>query len=302
MGNPHAVIEHREPGGGGASGWAPSSRSPPASRSAPTSSSCASEGPSELTMRVWERGVGETLACGTGACAAAVAAVRLGGLTSPVTVHLTGGDLEVAVDDDLEVTMTGPAQELYRGELSPDLVARAGGALSGPRRRGRAAPAAAPVPVRPDRAEDRGQAGRRAWTSSRWASATPTRRRPRSWSRAMREQVGAPGHPPVPVQPGRGRPSARPWPGFYATRFGVTLDPATEIIPALGAKEAVANVNLAFLDPGDVALASDPGYPVYTTGPLLAGAEPVADAPPAGAGVPARPRGRSRRTSPPARG
>ena len=53
------------------------------------------------------------------------------------------------------------------------------------------------------------------------------------------------------------------------------LDPATEIIPALGAKEAVANVNLAFLDPGDVALASDPGYPVYTTGPLLAGAEPV---------------------------
>ncbi|MGD9694648.1 MAG: LL-diaminopimelate aminotransferase [Thermoleophilia bacterium] len=63
---------------------------------------------------------------------------------------------------------------------------------------------------------------------------------------------------------------------FYAGRFGVTLDPATQIIPALGAKEAVANVNLALLDPGDVALASDPGYPVYTTGPLLAGAEPVA--------------------------
>lgn len=63
---------------------------------------------------------------------------------------------------------------------------------------------------------------------------------------------------------------------FYASRFGVTLDPATEIIPALGAKEAIANINLAFLNPGDVALASDPGYPVYTTGPLLAGAEPVA--------------------------
>jgi LL-diaminopimelate aminotransferase len=63
---------------------------------------------------------------------------------------------------------------------------------------------------------------------------------------------------------------------FYATRFGVTLDPASEIIPALGAKEAIANINLAFLNPGDVALASDPGYPVYTTGPLLAGAEPVA--------------------------
>lgn len=62
---------------------------------------------------------------------------------------------------------------------------------------------------------------------------------------------------------------------FYADRFGVTLDPATQIVPALGAKEAIANVCLAFLNPGDVALASDPGYPVYTTGPLLAGAEPV---------------------------
>ena len=64
--------------------------------------------------------------------------------------------------------------------------------------------------------------------------------------------------------------------GFYDRRFGVDLDPTTEIIPALGAKEAIANLNLALLDPGDVALASDPGYPVYTNGPLLVGAEPVA--------------------------
>jgi LL-diaminopimelate aminotransferase len=63
--------------------------------------------------------------------------------------------------------------------------------------------------------------------------------------------------------------------GFYARRFGVDINPEREVVPALGAKEAVANLNLAFLDPGDVALASDPGYPVYTTGPLLAGAEPV---------------------------
>lgn len=62
---------------------------------------------------------------------------------------------------------------------------------------------------------------------------------------------------------------------FYERRFGVTIDPATEVIPALGAKECVFNLNLAFLDPGDVALASDPGYPVYTGGPLLAGAEAV---------------------------
>jgi LL-diaminopimelate aminotransferase len=62
---------------------------------------------------------------------------------------------------------------------------------------------------------------------------------------------------------------------FYARRFDVTVDPATEVIPAIGAKEAIFNLNLAFLDPGDVALASDPGYPVYTGGPLLVGAEPV---------------------------
>jgi len=62
---------------------------------------------------------------------------------------------------------------------------------------------------------------------------------------------------------------------FYARRFGVELDPETEVMPAIGAKECIFNLNLAFLDEGDVALASDPGYPVYTGGPLLAGGRPV---------------------------
>ncbi len=62
---------------------------------------------------------------------------------------------------------------------------------------------------------------------------------------------------------------------FYARRFGVELDPEKEVMPALGAKECIFNLNLAFLDPGDAALAADPGYPVYTGGPLLAGGEPV---------------------------
>ncbi|MFZ0091142.1 MAG: LL-diaminopimelate aminotransferase [Solirubrobacteraceae bacterium] len=62
---------------------------------------------------------------------------------------------------------------------------------------------------------------------------------------------------------------------FYDRRFGVVIDPETEVMPALGAKECIFNLNLAFLDPGDVALASDPGYPVYTGGPRLAGGEPV---------------------------
>jgi LL-diaminopimelate aminotransferase len=74
----------------------------------------------------------------------------------------------------------------------------------------------------------------------------------------------------------RGRPELREaFARFYDRRFGVALDPESEIIPALGAKECVFNLNLAFLDAGDVALAADPGYPVYTGGPLLADAEPV---------------------------
>jgi LL-diaminopimelate aminotransferase len=62
---------------------------------------------------------------------------------------------------------------------------------------------------------------------------------------------------------------------FYARRFGVSLDPETEVMAAIGAKECIFNLSLAFLDPDDVALASDPGYPVYTGGPLLTGGEPV---------------------------
>jgi LL-diaminopimelate aminotransferase len=74
----------------------------------------------------------------------------------------------------------------------------------------------------------------------------------------------------------RGRPELRnAVADFYERRFGVELDPANEIIPALGAKECVFNLNLAFLDPGTCALASDPGYPVYSGGPLLVGADYV---------------------------
>jgi len=62
---------------------------------------------------------------------------------------------------------------------------------------------------------------------------------------------------------------------YYSGRFGVTLDTATEIVPLLGAKEGVANICLALLDTDDICLSADPGYPVYTTGPLLAGGKPV---------------------------
>jgi LL-diaminopimelate aminotransferase len=59
---------------------------------------------------------------------------------------------------------------------------------------------------------------------------------------------------------------------FYADRFGVTIDPVREAIPALGGKEGVAHIALACLDPGDVCLSPEPGYPPYTSGPVFAGA------------------------------
>ncbi len=62
---------------------------------------------------------------------------------------------------------------------------------------------------------------------------------------------------------------------FYAARFGVAIDPEREVVPLLGAKEGLAHLALAQLDPGDAALVADPGYPVYVSGPVLAGAEPV---------------------------
>jgi len=61
--------------------------------------------------------------------------------------------------------------------------------------------------------------------------------------------------------------------GFYADRFGVAIDAAAEVIPVLGGKEGVAHVALACLDPGDVCLSPDPGYPPYTSGPVFAGAD-----------------------------
>jgi LL-diaminopimelate aminotransferase len=63
--------------------------------------------------------------------------------------------------------------------------------------------------------------------------------------------------------------------GFYERRFGVSLDPESEIVPLLGAKEGIAHICVAMLDESDVCLAADPGYPVYTTGPMLADAQAV---------------------------
>lgn len=71
----------------------------------------------EVHLRVWERGAGLTRACGTGACATAVAAVTRGLVQSPVTVHLPGGALEIAWDGMGDILMSGPATESFRGSF-----------------------------------------------------------------------------------------------------------------------------------------------------------------------------------------
>ena len=71
-----------------------------------------------VRLRVFERGAGETLACGTGACAAVVAGIRLGWLDRQVDVQARGGLLTVEwADDDAHVLMTGPAETVYQGEI-----------------------------------------------------------------------------------------------------------------------------------------------------------------------------------------
>src|SRR5947208_346156 len=92
---------------------------------------------------------------------------------------------------------------------------------------------------------------------------------------AMEEAVADPGTHRYPSNRGRVefREAVR---DFYARRFEVDgIDPDVEVMAAIGAKECIFNLNLAFLDHGDVALAADPGYPVYTAGPLLGGGAAV---------------------------
>lgn len=76
-----------------------------------------------IRLRVYERGAGETLACGTGACAAAVAGIRRGLLDTPVRVHTRGGVLEIDWQDN-RLRMTGPATTVFTGTVDVDALVR----------------------------------------------------------------------------------------------------------------------------------------------------------------------------------
>lgn len=84
-------------------------------------------GADHLKLRVWERGAGLTLACGTGACATAVAAIRRKLVASPVRVTLPGGDLIIAWEPGGTILMSGPATESFRGIIDRDAFAAGAG-------------------------------------------------------------------------------------------------------------------------------------------------------------------------------
>lgn len=71
-----------------------------------------------ITMRVWERGSGETMACGTGACATAFAAIKQAYCQSPIIVTLRGGELTITINDKQQVIMSGPAEIVYSGYVN----------------------------------------------------------------------------------------------------------------------------------------------------------------------------------------
>jgi diaminopimelate epimerase len=125
MGNPHAVIF--DDVGEAAPELGPRIEKDPRFRAGANVGFARMRDRSTLDLRVWERGVGFTLACGTGACAAAVAAVETGRAErdSTLTVHLPGGPLYIRVGPRGErIEMTGPAREVFSGEIQLDSGAR----------------------------------------------------------------------------------------------------------------------------------------------------------------------------------
>ena len=118
MGNPHAVFYCNDVGK--ASGWKHVGRSVEWASCFPRRINVhfvQVHSPGEVTMRTWERGSGVTLACGTGACAVAVAGVLTGRTGRKLLAHLPGGDLELNWSEtDDHVYMTGPAVEVFSGE------------------------------------------------------------------------------------------------------------------------------------------------------------------------------------------
>jgi diaminopimelate epimerase len=116
MGNPHIVIEVEDPETFPLETWGPVLESHPIFPKRTNVEFVRVHHPQEITMRVWERGVGETHACGSGACAVLVAMVLAGKADRQATIHLKGGDLFIEWNkEDGRVYMTGPAEIVFEG-------------------------------------------------------------------------------------------------------------------------------------------------------------------------------------------
>ena len=119
VGNPHAVIEVEAPGELDLQALGPAVERHPLFPHRVNAEFVRVLNRSELQMRVWERGSGETLACGTGACASAAAMMEAGRLDREAVVHLAGGDLRVRWDEKSgQMFMTGPAATVFDGKLA----------------------------------------------------------------------------------------------------------------------------------------------------------------------------------------
>ena len=126
MGNPHCVFFVADAGAVDLAAFGPAHETHPLFPERTNVEICHLAGPDRLRMRVWERGAGLTLACGSGACAAAVAAARRGLTGRAVTVELDGGPLAIDWrESDGHVLMTGPVKEVFEGTLSPRILAEA---------------------------------------------------------------------------------------------------------------------------------------------------------------------------------
>lgn len=126
MGNPHCVVFVEDAAGFPLREWGPKLETHPAFPRKTNVEFVTVQDRNHLTMRVWERGAGVTLACGTGACASTVAA-SLNGLADRqgVQVSLAGGELFIDWAEDGRVFLTGPAAEAFSGEVHPSLLAQA---------------------------------------------------------------------------------------------------------------------------------------------------------------------------------
>lgn len=117
MGNPHCVTFDEDPDGLDLERLGPPFEHHPFFPERVNTEFVRVDSRRELTMRVWERGSGETWACGTGACAVLVAAVLTGRADRKAVVHLRGGDLEIEYREDGHVVMTGPAVEVFSATI-----------------------------------------------------------------------------------------------------------------------------------------------------------------------------------------